>query len=101
MRVRIDGLEEPHIIMQQGNPVAYAFVRFPDGERKDFPVSLMSDEGYPRDDLGRVRNITAALDRAGLDIIPSKPLEFSTFTPQEAEVLELKFEVIEKEPKNG
>lgn len=101
MRLTIKGLDEPFIIPEAGGLVPYAIVEFPDDSHEDLLVPLMTRQGTMQDDLGKVRNVVAAIEKAGFDIKPSNEVKFSSFTPQEVAVIERDVHVTERKNQNG
>src|SRR5699024_9043316 len=101
VRLTVKGLEEPFIIPEVGGLVPYAIVEFPDDSYEDILVPLMTRQGTMQDDLGKVRNVIAAIEKAGFDIEPANEVKFSSFTPQEVAVIERKVFVTERKTQNG
>ena len=101
MRLTVKGLDEPFIIPEAGGLVPYAIVEFPDDSHEDLLVPLMTRQGTMQDDLGKVRNVVSAIEKAGFDIKPSNEVRFSSFTPQEVAVIERKVFVTERKTENG
>lgn len=101
MRLTVKGLDEPFIIPEVGGLVPYAIVEFPDDSHEDLLVPLMTRQGTMQDDLGKVRNVVSAIEKAGFDIKPSNGVKFSSFTPQEVAVIEQNVHVTERKNQNG
>lgn len=100
MYLTIKGLDEPFIIPETGGLVPYAIVEFPDDSHEDLLVPLMTRQGTMQDDLGKVRNVVSAIEKAGFDIEPASEVKFSSFTPQEVAVIERNVFVTRKENQN-
>lgn len=102
MHITIKGLEEPFIVPgSDGKPEPFAIIEFPkESGIEDILVPFLTKFGTMQDDLGRIKSIVSALDKAGFDIIGTESVKFSSLTPEEHSVLDQNVKV-ERKTENG
>ena len=102
MDILVKGLENPFVVPSGPNKLeAFGLLEFVNGEHEDIVVSFMTRAGTMYDDLGRVKCVVEALKAAGFDIVPTAQVKFSTFTAEEAAVIEQRVTVTERKNPNG
>ena len=102
MDILIKGLENPFVVPNNADTLeACGLIEFVNGEHEDIVVSFMTRAGTMYDDLGRVKCVVDTLKAAGFDIVPTAQVKFSTFTAEEAAVLEQRVTVTERKNQNG
>lgn len=101
VKVRVLYLSPPIIRpTPDGKVTPYSLIRFPDEDAyDDILVSQWNPDGYPYDDLGRIRQVVKALEENGYAIVPDNSEQFATLTPEEYTVLTGEFTAIKEEGK--